>query len=165
MKINLGFTLIEITLAILMILILALLVTKGFSSQLLQTEDLKRISYLNVIANSLVDYFVKSNQFPPDQDSSPLWANLKNYFLATNVFFNLPGESGYEYFPCTDLPPFNKSISPINHFILRVKLNQPFDKSPKLYDNSYNSSTIPSGWDCSSLVNCSAADSYYCLLQ
>ena len=157
-----AFTLIEISVVILIIMILIGIGLFGFGNQLTYIRDLKKISTLNNLANNLTDYFIKVNQYPPFQDSAPLWVNLKSAFISQGIYFNFPTDGFYEYIPCTDFP----TDSFVNHFILRTKLEQEIAKAPQLYQQSYNSSTIPEAWNCSpSIVDCSASLNYYCLIQ
>lgn len=157
-----GFTLIEMTVVLLIIGILAGIVLRNIGGQAIQARDAKRVGDLRILANYLAQYLAKQGQFPNQQDSSPNWSNLSSAFSSAGIFVNLPrppAGANYEYFPCSDAPGVT------NHFILRVQLEQTITQAPRVYEGTYDSASIPSGWTCTGSPNCSSASRYYCLTQ
>lgn len=158
-----GFTLIEMTVVLLIIGILAGIVLRNIGGQSVQARDTKRVGDLRVLSNYLAQYLSKQGQFPTSQDSSPSWTNLTTAFNSAGIFVNLPqppSGAPYEYFPCQET-----GSNVYNHFILRTQLEQSQTQAPRVYEGTYNSASVPSGWTCSTAVNCSATSRYYCITQ
>lgn len=170
-KFHQGFTLIEITIVLLIIGILAGIVLINIGNQSVQARDAKRVSDLRNLSTYLVQYLSKQGHFPEQYDSSDnnnqIWPNLNNSFFSAGILVQLPQPPAfinkYEYFPCFDSGILSSTT--INRFILRTKLEQKYNEAPRFYEGTYNSSTIPNGWNCSSSVNCSVLSNFYCLIQ
>ena len=164
-----GFTLIEMSVVLLIIGILAGIVLRNIGGQSIQARDIRRVSDLRILTNYLAQYLSKKGEFPNTPDTSNNdWAELNNAFSSVGIFVNLPkppAGSPYVYYPCSD------ATGVTNHFILRAQLEQPQSQAPAVYEGSYNSSTAPSGWDCDAPsgtgydFNCSWESRYYCITQ
>ena len=162
-----GFTLIEMAVVILIIGLLAGIVLRNIGGQSIQARDTKRVGDLRVLTNYLAQYLSKQGQFPNTPATSQNWSNLTNAFNSAGIYVNLPRPPAgdpYIYFPCND------GSNLTNHFVLRARLEQTSTQSPAVYEGSYNSSTPPSGWGCSSpssdiRFDCSWTNRYYCITQ
>lgn len=159
-----GFTLIEMSIVLVIIGVLAGVLLRNIGSQTTQARDARRISELRNLSIYLVQYLTKRGDFPSSADSSPNWTNLQSAFNSAGLFVTLPkppAGAPYEYFPCSD-----DGGTTWNHFILRTKLEQGYTQAPAVYEGSYNSASIPSGWTCSpSTIDCQASSKYYCVVQ
>jgi len=164
-----GFTLIEMTVVLLIIGILAGIVLRNIGGQAIQARDAKRVSDLRILANYLAQYMAKVGQFPTSSANSNNWTSLNNAFGNAGINVNLPtpptGEA-YFYYPCCDMPGCTPS-SLANHFVLRARLEQTQAQAPRVYEGTYNGSNPPSGWTCTGWTTgaCNANQRYYCLTQ
>jgi general secretion pathway protein G len=173
-----GFTLIEMTVVLLIIGILAGIVLRNIGGQAIQARDAKRVSDLRILANYLAQYMSKVGQFPTSSAAaaSTNWTPLNNAFRNVGINVNLPtpptGEA-YVYYPCCDMPGCNPS-SLANHFVLRARLEQTQAQAPRVYEGTYNSQTPPAAgptgvWTCTAPsgfpFDCRADQRYYCLTQ
>jgi prepilin-type N-terminal cleavage/methylation domain-containing protein len=163
-----GFTLIEMAVVLLIIGILAGIVLRNIGGQSIQARDAKRVGDLRILTNYLAQYLNKQGQFPASSSrSSENWSGLKEAFERVNMNINLPQPSAgdpYEYWACSDV-----GSTTINHFILRTRLEQNATEAPRVYEGTYDSATLPSGWRCAGLsddsLNCSKSERYYCITQ
>jgi general secretion pathway protein G len=167
-----GFTLIEMSVVLLIIGILAGIVLRNIGGQSIQARDTKRVSDLRILTNYLAQYLAKQGQFPSSVDTSASWSNLNSAFTSAGISVNLPqppsGEA-YVYYPCSDMGTPGDSGVVTNHFVLRTRLEQTQAQAPRVYEGTYNASSTPSGWTCSvpsnSSFDCQAANRYYCITQ
>jgi len=167
-----GFTLIEMSVVLLIIGILAGIVLRNIGGQSIQARDTKRVADLRVLSNYLAQYLAKQGQFPSSADTSGSWSNLNTAFANAGISVNLPqppsGEA-YVYFPCSDMGTPGQANVVTNHFILRARLEQSQTQNPRVYEGTYSSSSAPSGWTCSApnnvSFNCEATNRFYCLTQ
>lgn len=167
---KLAFTLIEMSVVLLIIGILAGIVLRNIGSQGVVARDTKRTSDLTILGTMLVQYSNAMGQFPTTNASATNngWTNnFVNAFRQANLSTQLPlppsGASSdiYEYFPCS-----LGANNPMSHFILRAKLEQTASAAPNIYKNSYNSSSPPAGWLCvPSSIDCSQSNNYFCYTQ
>ena len=131
-----GFTLIEMTVVLLIIGILAGIVLRNIGGQAIQARDAKRVSDLRILANYLAQYMAKVGQFPTSSANSNNWTSLNNAFGNAGINVNLPtpptGEA-YFYYPCCDMPGCTPS-SLANHFVLRARLEQTLTQAPRVYE-------------------------------
>ena len=166
-----GFTLIEMTVVLLIIGILAGIVLRNIGGQAIQARDAKRVSDLRILANYLAQYMAKIGQFPTSSAASTNWTPLNNALRNAGINVNLPtpptGEA-YVYYPCCDMPSCSPS-SLANHFVLRARLEQTLTQAPRVYEGTYDSQTFPVSWTCSApsgfSFDCRASQGYYCLTQ
>ncbi len=163
-----GFTLIEMSLVLLVIGILAGIVLRNIGGQSAVARDTKRIGDLRIVASYLISYMGKHGHFP----TSSSWSDLERVLSESGVTDKLPQDpSGrnYNYYYCTDkkvddgIPP-----SDVNHFILRAELEQSPTSAPKLWENSLATTT----WNCKSgdsnvtiSQECNSNNRYFCLGQ
>jgi general secretion pathway protein G len=162
-----GFTLIEMTVVLFIIGILAGIVLRNIGGQSVQARDSRRISDIRIISNYLAQYLAKQGQFPSNPDHSGSgWSALSTALNNAGIVVNLPRPPAgdpYVYYPCSDIGGI------INHFIIRTRLEQSQTQAPAIYEGSYNNAGAPSGWTCNSpagqSLNCSWANRYYCITE
>jgi general secretion pathway protein G len=160
-----GFTLIEMSVVLLIIGILAGIVLRNIGGQSIQARDTKRVADLRILTNYLSQYLVKQGEFPSTPDNSS-WPNLNTAFSSPGISVNLPqppaGEA-YVYYPSND------GVGITNHFVLRARLEQIQTQAPRVYEGTYSAATPPSGWTCSAPTSfpfdCQASNRYYCITQ
>jgi prepilin-type N-terminal cleavage/methylation domain-containing protein len=149
-----GFTLIEMSVVLLIIGILAGIVLRNIGGQSAQTRDMKRVGDLRNLTNYLATYQSKVGYFPTSSSNSGNdWSSLQTAFQAVGMNMQLPKPASgdpYEYYPCTD---DSSGSNIVNHFILRTRLEQTAEAAPNLYKESYNSSSPPNGWACAPDAN------------
>lgn len=156
-----GFTLIEMSMVLLVIGILATIVLRNIGGQSAIARDTKRIGDLRAIANYLSTYLGKNGYFP----NSRTWSELETALKNSNIVDKLPRDpsgKNYDYYYCTDAGNINNQ-SDINHFILRAQLEQTQSSAPRLWESSVTSTS----WTCNTQINCAYADNtrYYCFAQ
>jgi len=162
-----GFTLIEMTVVLLIIGILAGIVLRNIGGQSIQARDTRRIGDIRIITNYLAQYLAKQGQFPTSPDhSGSNWSALNAAFSNVGIFINLPRPpSGqpYVYYPCSDAPGIT------NHFVIRTTLEQTQTSAPTVYEGSYNAPNPPTGWTCQApsgySFNCEWRNRNYCVIQ
>ncbi len=151
-KQKLGFTLIEMSVVLLIIGILAGIVLRNIGGQGMAARDQKRIADLNNIATQLVNYSSLKGQFPtaPATATNAGWDSNFVTDLNNAGFVNplpVPPTSNtgdkYQYIPCR---PTGSSI--ITGFVLKATLEQSKTQAGNLYKNSYSSGSVPSGREC-----------------
>lgn len=155
-----GFTLIEMAVVLLIIGILAGIVLRNIGTFSPAARDTRRVANLNTVGTYLAQYSMQKGYFPTSNSWDQLETELKS--IGVSNLPRDPGSNQYYYFYCTSSGAMNP-----NHFILRAQLEQSSTTNPKIYENSYNSSSAPSGWSCSSsTIDCSNNSSnYFCLAQ
>jgi len=160
-----GFTLIEMAVVLLIIGLLATIVLRNIGGQTVQARDTRRKADLQILNVYLAQYLAKQGQFPSNPDNSP-WSSLRTALSSAGISVTLPvppAGDPYVYYPCND------GVSMTNHFVLRATMEQTPTQAPKLYEGTYDSASVPSGWNCSSPAaypfDCQSSKRYFCLLQ
>lgn len=165
-----AFTLIELAIVLLVIGILAGLMLRNVGMYGIQARDAKRKGDLRNLSVNLVQYNSTQGYYP---SSTNLMNALRSIGISNFPSTPRAGEY-YDYWACT-----TTGVTGYNHFILRTRLEQSTSSNPRLYDDSYNSTTPPLGWSCDSgirfsgnstggsagTVNCDANQNYYCIAQ
>jgi prepilin-type N-terminal cleavage/methylation domain-containing protein len=169
-----GFTLIEMSVVLLIIGILSAIILRGIGSQPVQARDSRRISDLRTLAIYLAQYMTKMGQFPTSSDkaasSTWSWSTLNNSFSSAGMaIYNLPvpptkaDDDAYIYYACNGG----------KNFILSAHLEQTYSAAPRVYEGTYDTTTPP--WsDCKdpsggpggvTSIPCSSSNKNYCLVQ
>lgn len=166
-KKNLGFTLIEMSVVLLIIGILAGIVLRNIGGQSSDARDKKRVADLNQLGTLLVQYSSVKGYYPTTNATTTgnAWStDFQNAFKDAGFIPSQlplpPGSDVYEYFACA------RANAPTGTaFILRAKLERSATEAPAIYRQSYDSSSTPPGWTCNATVNCSSANNYFCYIQ
>ncbi|MCS7200574.1 MAG: prepilin-type N-terminal cleavage/methylation domain-containing protein [Patescibacteria group bacterium] len=154
-----GFTLVEMAVVLLIIGILAGIVLRNIGSFSPQARDTRRVADLQVVSTYLAQYLNNKGYFP----QTTTWDGLETELRSIGVY-NIPKDPAglsYSYYYCT-----TTGADKPNHFVLRATLESATDS--KIYENSYNNSNPPSGWNCNgpATFNCSTNNArVYCLIQ
>jgi prepilin-type N-terminal cleavage/methylation domain-containing protein len=156
-----GFTLIEISVVLLVIGILAGIVLRNIGGQSAVARDTRRIGDLRNTANYLATYLGKYGYFPNATNWNALEAALKDAGI-TDKLPKDPSGKAYTYYYCSDTGSVSNQYE-INHFILQAILEQSPAQAPRLWDTAVTST--PTGWTCNTAPQCNADSRQYCLAQ
>jgi prepilin-type N-terminal cleavage/methylation domain-containing protein len=160
-KMKKGFTLIEISVVLLVIGILAGIVLKNIGGQSAVARDTRRIGDLRNTANYLAYYLGKYGYFPNTGSWDDLEVALRNAGIVERLPRD-PSGKAYTYYYCSDTGSVSNQYE-INHFIVQAILEQAPTQAPRLWDTAVTST--PTGWTCNTTPQCNAASRQYCLAQ
>jgi prepilin-type N-terminal cleavage/methylation domain-containing protein len=161
-----GFTLIEMSVVLLIIGVLSAIILRGIGSQPIQARDSRRISDLRTLAIYLAQYMTKKGEFPPESDigsSASSWTKLVPEFQGAGMsLYSLPlpptQSEEYVYYSCNGG----------KNFVLRAKLEQTATAAPRVYEGTYDKSSHPfAACDTNGVptFDCLKSNNYYCLVQ
>jgi prepilin-type N-terminal cleavage/methylation domain-containing protein len=136
-----GFTLIEMSIVLVIIGILVGLVLRNLGGQTSAARDSRRVADLGYVSNALSLYMTKFGYYP----TSSNYDNLMNVLISSGILKNEIKDPGagkkYGYVVCS-----STGAGEGGHYILAAVLESSISQSPNLYSNALNS--VPGDWTC-----------------